>query len=180
MARIHRAHPPKFRQQTVELERSGRTPDTLARGYELLERIKTTWQSTGEAYGRAPIHTEPRPVGERVTPKGVGRLTRRAAIEGVGRPRSTQTTTENERAARVAPDLVDRVAVGAEKELRKRVASQPEIADPRCCFEAPNQADKRSRAPTHEPCTGQEHARAKRSYKRKARASARHAVTVIG
>ena len=96
MARIHRAHPPKFRQQTVELERSGRTPDTSARGYELLERIKTIWQSTREAYGRAPIHTEPLPVGERVSP---------------------------------------------------------------------NQADKRSRAQTHGPCTGQEHAQAKRSYK---------------
>ena len=98
MARIHRAHPPKFRQQTVELERSGRTPDTLARAYELLERIKTIWQSTREAYGRAPIHTEPLPVGEQVSPKRVGRPKRRAGIEGAGRPRSTKTTTGNERA----------------------------------------------------------------------------------
>lgn len=98
MARTHRAHPPKFRQQSVELERSGRTPDRSARGYELLERIKTIWQSNREANGRARIHTGPLPVGARVSPKRVGRLTRRAAIEGPGRPRSTKTTTGNERA----------------------------------------------------------------------------------
>lgn len=179
MARTHRAYPPKFRQQTVDRERSGRTPDKSARGYELLERIKTSWQSNREAYGRPPTHTEPLPDGERVSPKRVGRPTRRAGIEGAGRPQSTKTTTGNDRAARVAPDLIDRIAVGAETELRKRVASQAEIADPRCCFAAPNPADQRSRAPTHEPCTGQAHAQAKRSCRRKARASARHAVTVI-
>ena len=177
MARIHRAHPPRFRQQTVERERSGRTPDTSAQGYELL--IKTIWQSTREAYGRAPIHTEPLPVGERISPQRVGRLTRRAAIEGAGRPTSTKTTTGNERAARVAPDLVDRVAVAAETELRKRVASQAEIADPRCCFEAPNQADKRSRAPTHGPCTGQRASTGQEIVQTKG-ASLQHAVTVIG
>ena len=110
-------------------------------GYELLEQIKTIWQSNREAYGRPRIHTEPLPAGERVSPKRVGRLMRRAGIEGAGRPRSTKTTTRDERAARV---------------------------------QAPNQAAKRSRAPTHEPCTGQEIVQAK------ARASARHTVTVIG
>ena len=179
MARTHRAHPPKFRQQTVDRERSGRTPDKSARGYELLAPIKTIWQSNREAYGRPRTDTEPLPDGERVSPKRVGRPTRRAGIEGVGRPRSTKTTTGNERAARVAPDLVNRIAVGAETDLRKRVASQAEIAETRCRFAAPNPAHKRSRASTHEPCTSQQHAQAKRSYKRKARASAGHAVTVI-
>ena len=113
----------------------------LGAGYELLEQIKTIWQSNREAYGRPRIHTEPLPAGERVSPKRVGRLMRRAGIEGAGRPRSTKTTTRDERAARV---------------------------------QAPNQAAKRSRAPTHEPCTGQEIVQAK------ARASARHTVTVIG
>ena len=109
MARTHRAYPPECRQQTVELVQPGRAPDEGARGYdESLEQIKTIWQFYRDGYGRPRIHTEPLPGGERVSPKRVGRLTRRAAIEGVGRPRSTQTTTENERAARVAPDLVDR------------------------------------------------------------------------
>lgn len=104
MARTHRAYPPEFRQQTVDLDRSRRTPDELARGCELLEQIKTIWQPNREAHGRPRSHTEPLPADERVSPKRVGRLMR-----GVG-----------------------------------------------ICVQAPNQADKRSRAPTHEPCTGQE------------------------
>ena len=140
MARTHRAHPPKFRQQTVDRERSGRTPDKSARGYELLDRIKTIWQSNRQAYGLPRIHTEPLPFGGRVRPRQVGRLTRRAGIEGADRRRSTKTTTGDERAPCVAP----------------------------------NQADKRSRAPTHEPCTGHAIVQAE------ARASAPHTVTVIG
>jgi transposase-like protein len=125
MARTHRAYPPELRQQTVELVQSGRTPDELARRYELLEQIKTIWQSNREAYGRPRIHTEPLPAGERVSPKRVGRLMR-------------------------------------------RTAPQAKIEEPRSRVQAPNQAAKRSRAPTHEPCTGQEIVQAK------ARASARH------
>ena len=165
MARTHRAYPPEFRQQTVDLERSRRTPDELARGYELLEQIKTIWQSKREAYGRPRIHTEPLPADERVSPKRVGRLMRGVGIEGAGRPMSTKTTTGNEQATRVAAVVIDPVAVGAEIELRKRAAPQAEFEELRSCVQAPNQADKRSRAPTHEPCTGQEPAQAKRSYK---------------
>jgi transposase-like protein len=61
-----------------------------------------------------------------------------------------------------------------EIELRKRAAPRTKIEQPRSRVQAPNQADKRGRAPTHEPCTGQEIVQAK------ARASARHTVTVIG
>lgn len=162
MARTHRAYPPECRQQTVELVQPGRAPDEGARGYdESLEQIKTIWQLYRDGYSRPRIHTDPLPGGERVSPKRVGRLTRRADIEGAGRARSTTTTTANERAPCMAPDL----AVGAETELRRIVAPQAEIEEPRCCVQAPDQADKRSRAPTHEPCTGQEHAQAKRSYK---------------
>jgi hypothetical protein len=103
----------------------------LGAGYELLEQIKTIWQSNREAYGRPRIHTEPLPAGERVSPNRVGRLMR-------------------------------------------RTAPQAKIEEPRSRVQAPNQAAKRSRAPTHEPCTGQEIVQAK------ARASARHTVTVIG
>ena len=103
----------------------------LGAGYELLEQIKTIWQSNREAYGRPRIHTEPLPAGERVSPKRVGRLMR-------------------------------------------RTAPQAKIEEPRSRVQAPNQAAKRSGAPTHEPCTGQEIVQAK------ARASARHTVTVIG
>lgn len=34
MARTHQAYPPEFRQQMVELVKSGRTPQELAREYE--------------------------------------------------------------------------------------------------------------------------------------------------
>ena len=112
MARAHRAYPSEFRQQTVELVQSGRTPDESARRYHLLQPIKTLLQSKREPYGRPRIHAEPLPAFERVSPKRVGRLLRRAGIEGAGRPRSTKTPTGDERAARSVPDLVHRVPVG--------------------------------------------------------------------
>ena len=53
----------------------------------------------------------------RVSPKRVGRLMRRAGIAGASRRRSTKTTTRDQRAARPAPDLVDRdfSAAGADQ-----------------------------------------------------------------
>ena len=46
--------------------------------------------------------------GKQIGAKRIGRLIREAGIAGVSRRRSTKTTTRDQRAARVAPDLVDR------------------------------------------------------------------------
>ena len=74
----------------------------------LSERIKEIWSANREVYGRSRIHAELQADGERIGAKRVGRLMRRAGIVGASRRRWAKTTTRDQRAARVAPDLVDR------------------------------------------------------------------------
>ena len=87
-----------------------RKPSARARrDAQLTERIKEIWSGNYEVYGRPRIHAELREEGKRIGAKRVGRLMRAAGIAaGVSRRRSTKTTTRDQRAARVAPDLVDR------------------------------------------------------------------------
>ena len=95
-----------------------RVPSARARrDAQLTERIKEIWSANREVYGRPRIHAELQAGGERIGAKRVGRLMRRAGIAGVSRRRSTKTTTREQRAARVAPDLVDRdfSAAGADQ-----------------------------------------------------------------
>ena len=95
-----------------------RAPSARARrDAQLSERIKEIWSANREVYGRPRIHAELQAGGERIGAKRVGRLMRRAGIAGVSRRRSTKTTTREQRAARVAPDLVDRdfSAAGADQ-----------------------------------------------------------------
>ena len=83
----------------------------------MTERIKEIWSANREVYGRPRIHAELQAGGERIGAKRVGRLMRSAGIVGASRRRSTKTTTHDQRAARVAPDLVDRdfSAAGADR-----------------------------------------------------------------
>ena len=95
-----------------------RVPSARARrDAQLTERIKEIWSANREVYGRPRIHAELQAGGERIGAKRVGRLMRRAGIAGASRRRSTKTTTREQRAARVAPDLVDRdfSAAGADQ-----------------------------------------------------------------
>ena len=95
-----------------------RGPSARARrDAQLTERIKEIWSANREVYGRPRIHAELQAGGERIGAKRVGRLMRRAGIAGASRRRSTKTTTREQRAARVAPDLVDRdfSAAGADQ-----------------------------------------------------------------
>ena len=86
-----------------------RAPSARARrDAQLLEQIKAIWSANRQVYGRPRIHAELQEAGEPVSAKRVGRLMRRAGIAGASRRRSTKTTRRDERAARVAPDLVDR------------------------------------------------------------------------
>ena len=87
----------------------GREPSARARrDVQLTERIKEIWSANYEVYGRPRIHAELREEGKRIGAKRVGRLMREAGIAGVSRRRSAKTTTREQRAGRVAPDLVDR------------------------------------------------------------------------
>ena len=86
-----------------------RRPSARARrDAQLMGRIKEVWTANREVYGRLRIHAELQAAGERVSAKRVGRLMRRAGIAGVSRRRTTRTTTREQRAERVAPDLVER------------------------------------------------------------------------
>ena len=87
-----------------------RGPSARARrDAQLTEQIKKEiWSANREVYGRPRIHVELQAAGERIGAKRVGRLMRRAGIVGASRRRSAKTTTRDQRAARVAPDLVDR------------------------------------------------------------------------
>lgn len=84
------------------------------RDAQLMGRIKEVWTANREVYGRPRIHAELQAAGERVSAKRVGRLMRRAGIAGVSRRRTTRTTTREQRAERVAPDLVERNFVATE------------------------------------------------------------------
>lgn len=48
MARTHQAYPPEFRRQMVELVRSGRTPQELAREYEPSAGSIRNWVAQSE------------------------------------------------------------------------------------------------------------------------------------
>ena len=51
MARTNQAYPPEFRQQMVELVKSGRTPDELAREYEPSAGSIRNWVAQHERDG---------------------------------------------------------------------------------------------------------------------------------
>ena len=87
------------------------------RDRQLLDRITSIWRDNRQVYGRPRIHAELQADGERVGQKRVARLMKRAGIEGAIRRRGTKSTTRDQRAARVAPDLVDRdsSAAGADQ-----------------------------------------------------------------
>jgi putative transposase len=73
----------------------------------LLRQIRTAHEASRGTYGVPRIHAELAAQGIRVGRKRVARLMRAAGIVGVSRRRWT-TTTERDRRARPAPDLVER------------------------------------------------------------------------
>ncbi len=73
----------------------------------LLRQIRTAHEASRGTYGVPRIHVELREQGVRVSRKRVARLMREAGIAGVSRRRFV-TTTQRDRRARPAPDLVDR------------------------------------------------------------------------
>ena len=90
------------------IKHHGSRGSSARRDAQMLERIKEIWSANREVYGRPRIHAELQAGGERIGAKRVGRLMRRAGIAGANRRRSTKTTKRDQRAARAAPDLVDR------------------------------------------------------------------------
>ena len=73
----------------------------------LLRQIRTAHEASRGTYGVPRIHVELREQGVRVSRKRVARLMRETGIAGVSRRRFV-TTTQRDRRARPAPDLVER------------------------------------------------------------------------
>ena len=73
----------------------------------LLRQIRTAHEASRGTYGVPRIHAELRASGVQVSRKRVARLMRAAGVAGVSRRRFT-TTTQRNRDARPAPDLVQR------------------------------------------------------------------------
>jgi putative transposase len=73
----------------------------------LQQRIRTIHRESRQTYGTPRIHAELKAEGVAVSRKRVARLMREAALQGVSR-RKRIVTTQRDRSARPAPDLVDR------------------------------------------------------------------------
>jgi len=86
-----------------------RPPAAHARADEaLLARIKTVHISSRQTYGAPRVHAELRAAGERHGRKRIARLMRAAGLVGASRRRGGPITTQRDKHARPAPDLVER------------------------------------------------------------------------
>jgi len=86
-----------------------RPPSAHARADEvLLTRIKTVHISSRQTYGAPRVHAELRAAGERHGRKRIARLMRAAGLVGASRRRGGPITTQRDKHARPAPDLVER------------------------------------------------------------------------
>ena len=86
-----------------------RPPSARARADEvLLARIKTVHISSRQTYGAPRVHAELRAAGERHGRKRIARLMRVAGLVGASRRHGGPITTQRDKQARPAPDLVDR------------------------------------------------------------------------
>jgi putative transposase len=87
----------------LEREPSARATSDVA----LLERIRAIHEKSRGTYGMPRVHAELKAEGTRVGCRRVGRLMRRAGLQGASR-RKGCWTTRRDRDARPAPDLVER------------------------------------------------------------------------
>ena len=74
----------------------------------LLKQVRTAHASSRGTYGAPRVHAELRASGERHSRKRVARLMREAGLVGASRRRRGPVTTQRDKEARPAPDLVDR------------------------------------------------------------------------
>ena len=74
----------------------------------LLKRVRTVHASSRQTYGAPRVHAELRAGGEKHGRKRVARLMHVAGLVGASHRRGGPVTTQRDREARPAPDLVDR------------------------------------------------------------------------
>ena len=80
----------------------------------LLKRIRTIHATSRQTYGAPRVHAELRAQGEKHGRKRIARLMREGGLVGASHRRGSPVTTQRDKEARPAPDLVDRdfTAVG--------------------------------------------------------------------
>ena len=100
--------------RVFEVSRSGyyawrkREPSARSQADEALKvQIVAIHQRSRETYGVPRVHAELEALGEQLSRKRVARLMRELGLEGVSRRKGTRTT-QRDRGARPAPDLVER------------------------------------------------------------------------
>ena len=74
----------------------------------LLARVRTVHANSRQTYGAPRVHADLRQCGERHGRKRIARLMRGAGLVGASHRHGGPTTTQRDRDARPAPDLVDR------------------------------------------------------------------------
>ena len=74
----------------------------------LLKRIRTIHATSRQTYGAPRVHAELRAQGERHGRKRIARLMREGGLVGASHRRGGPVTTQRDKEARPAPDLVDR------------------------------------------------------------------------
>jgi putative transposase len=74
----------------------------------LLKRVRTVHAASRETYGAPRVHAELRAGGKAHSRKRIARLMREAGLVGASRRRAGPVTTQRDKEARPAPDLVDR------------------------------------------------------------------------
>ena len=74
----------------------------------LLKRVRTVHASSRQTYGAPRVHADLRAQGERHGRKRIARLMRDAGLVGACHRRGGPATTQRDKEARPAPDLVDR------------------------------------------------------------------------
>ena len=74
----------------------------------LLKRIRTIYATSRQTYGAPRVHAELRAQGEQHGRKRIARLMREGGLVGASHRRGGPVTTQRDKEARPAPDLVDR------------------------------------------------------------------------
>ena len=77
-------------------------------GNALLKRIRTIHATSRQTYGAPRVHADLRAQGERRGRKRIARLMREGGLVGASHRRGGPVTTQRDKEARPAPDLVDR------------------------------------------------------------------------
>ena len=96
----------------------------------LLKRIRTVHLGSHETYGAPRVQADLRDQGERHSRKRIARLMRETGLVGTRHRRGGPVTTQRDRGARPAPDLVDRTfAATAPNRIRVAdITSKPTAA----------------------------------------------------